>query len=203
MADPGSDKSAHYYRALMENSRDIIYSYRLGENRGFEYVNEAATRITGYTPEEHYADPDLGLKLVHPDDRHLLEAIICSDTDTSAAIRLRWVRKDGTIVWTEQLNVLVRDAEGKPVAVHGVARDISSTVERTPGDLESDPPLRGVMNEIKTNGGIVMVCASCRKIRRRTGGWMDIEELLHDHARVRLGHGLCPDCCAALKRELE
>jgi PAS domain S-box-containing protein len=202
MAGPGSDKSAHYYRALVENSRDIIYSYRLGENRGFEYVNEAATSITGYTPEEHYADPDLGLKLVHPDDRHLLETLICADIDTSAAMRLRWVRKDGTIIWTEQLNVLVRDAEGRPVAIQGVARDISSTAERGPGGPEPRALLREAVSESKANGGIVMICASCRKIRGRSGDWMDVEELLSGQGQARLSHGLCPDCCAALKEEL-
>ena len=35
---------------------------------GFEYVSPAATAITGYDPEEFYADPDLGYKLVHPED---------------------------------------------------------------------------------------------------------------------------------------
>jgi HEAT repeat protein len=52
---------------LVERALDIDYRYRLRPTRGFEYVNAAATRILGYTPEEHYADPDFGQKLVHPD----------------------------------------------------------------------------------------------------------------------------------------
>lgn len=62
------------FRRLAENAPDLIYRYELTPKRGFTYVSPAATVITGYTPEEHYADPDLGFKLIHPDDRRRLEA---------------------------------------------------------------------------------------------------------------------------------
>lgn len=52
---------------LADRALDIIFRYRLRPTRGFDYVSAAATRVTGYTPEEHYANPDLGFKLVPPE----------------------------------------------------------------------------------------------------------------------------------------
>ncbi|MDH7559361.1 MAG: PAS domain S-box protein [bacterium] len=121
-------QSEERYRRLAENAQDIIYRYDFVPQRGFTYVSPAATLITGYTPEEHYADPDLGLKLVHPEDRPLLEKYLQGQVD-SGPIVLRWVRKDGRIIWTEQRNVGIRDAQGNLIAVEGVARDITERKE--------------------------------------------------------------------------
>ncbi|HEY8475474.1 MAG TPA: PAS domain S-box protein, partial [Chloroflexota bacterium] len=45
------------FRLLAENAQDMVFRYELKPKRGYSYVNPAATRITGYTPEEYYADP--------------------------------------------------------------------------------------------------------------------------------------------------
>lgn len=117
---------------LAERALDIIYRYRLRPTRGFEYVSPAATRVTGYTPEEHYADPDLGFKLVHPDDRPVLLALLQA-SPSPATLPLRWIRKDGTVVWTEQRNTPVFDENGEFVAIEGIAREIDDPT-RTPGE---------------------------------------------------------------------
>jgi len=117
------------FRRLAENAADLIYRYRLLPTPGFEYVSPAATAMTGYSPEEHYADPELGFKLVHPEDRHLLEALLALEPGRPPEPkRLRWVRKDGRLLWTEQRNVPVFDDDGRLVAVEGIARDITDSV---------------------------------------------------------------------------
>ena len=117
--------SEERFRRLAENALDIVYRYEFTPRRGFTYVSPAATAITGYTPEDHYADPDLVLKLVHPEDRPLLERYFQGQGHFSQPITLRWVRKDGRVIWTEQLNVPVLDQEGHLVALEGIARDIT------------------------------------------------------------------------------
>lgn len=119
-------------RELAERAADIIYRYRLVPSPGFEYVSAAATRVTGYTPEEHYADPELGFKLVHPDDRALL-AELTRAGPTDAPLILRWRRKDGTTIWTEQRNTPVYDDTGRLVAIEGIARQIADPT-RSPGE---------------------------------------------------------------------
>ncbi len=113
------------FRRLVEDLRNIVYRYRFTPIGGFEYISPAVRDITGYTPEELYANPDLGFKLVHPEDRHLLKAVGHGDRVPGIPFSLRWVRKDGAIVWTEQQNMPIYDESGNLVAVEGIARDIT------------------------------------------------------------------------------
>ena len=112
------------YRRLAENAPDIVFRYELQPRRYFAYVSPVVTAITGYSPEEHYADPDLVLKIVHPDDRPLLEAVLRSDFPSGSTTTLRWLHKNGALIWIEQRNVLVRE-NGGLVAIEGIARDIT------------------------------------------------------------------------------
>jgi len=114
-------ESEDRYRRLVENARDIIFRYALRPEPRFEFVSPAATEIVGYTPEEFCSDPDFGRRLVHPDDYPLLVRV-----DSRDPLRLRWIHKDGRIVWTEQRNVGVYDEAGRLVAIEGIARDITA-----------------------------------------------------------------------------
>ncbi|MDI6845498.1 MAG: PAS domain S-box protein [Candidatus Saccharicenans sp.] len=122
-AERALQESEARFRRLAENARDLIYRYRFIPERGFEYVSPAATTITGYTPEEHYADPDLGFKIVFEEDRPLLESVASGKFDNPVV--LRWRKKDGSIIWAEQINVPVYDEGGNLVAIEGIARDIT------------------------------------------------------------------------------
>lgn len=113
------------YRRLAENAPDMVFRYEVHPRRCFTYVNPAVTAITGYSPEEHYADPDLNFKLVHPDDQPLLEVILRGDLHSGSTATLRWVHKNGALIWIEQRSVLVQDPAGRLVAIEGIARDIT------------------------------------------------------------------------------
>jgi PAS domain S-box-containing protein len=111
------------YRQLAENSTTLVYRILLKPELKFDYVSPSATAITGYTPEDHYNDPQLGFKLVHPDDRILLENT--TRYSKGEPLELRWTKKSGQVIWTEQRNVLVFDENHEPYAIEGNARDIT------------------------------------------------------------------------------
>ena len=113
------------YRQLVENMEELVYRYDLHPVRRFAYVSPAAERLTGYTAEEHYADPDLGMKLVHPDDRQRLQDLVEVETTPAAPVVIRWRRRDGSVIWTEQRTRMIRDAEGRVVAIEGVVLDVT------------------------------------------------------------------------------
>lgn len=114
------------FRLLAENARDIVYRIELLPRRAFTYVSPSVTRLTGYTPEEHYADADLGDKIIHPEDR---SKIVLDEAFFSKSVVMRWIRKDGSTLWTEQENVPVYDESGNLIALEGIARDITERKE--------------------------------------------------------------------------
>jgi PAS domain S-box-containing protein len=123
VAETSLSESLEKYRHLAESSTSIVYRLLLKPTLKFDYISPSATVITGYTPEDHYADPMLGFKLVHPDDRVLLEST--TKHSKGEPLELRWIRKDGQVIWTEQRNVLIFDENNEPFAIEGNARDIT------------------------------------------------------------------------------
>jgi PAS domain S-box-containing protein len=127
-----------WFRALADNLPDVVYRYRLIPAPCFEYVSPAVTAITGYTPEEHYADPALPLRFVHPEDRALYEAAWGSLRAFAEPLLIRYVRKDGTVLWVEQRNFPVMDADGRLVAAGGIVRDVTEQVQARKALAESE-----------------------------------------------------------------
>ncbi|NOK57816.1 MAG: hypothetical protein GFH27_549287n120 [Chloroflexi bacterium AL-W] len=119
-------ESEDRYRRLTENAQDIIYRVHFRPTQQFEYVSPSAYVVTGYTTDEYYTDPDLHVKLIHPDDRQTQTALISSTIPFNNPVVLRWVRKDGSFVWIEQRNTPVYDEHGILVAIEGIARDITT-----------------------------------------------------------------------------
>ncbi len=119
-------ESEERFRRLAENAGDIIYKIALIPQPHFVYANPAIETVTGYSPEEFYADPELGRQVIHPDDQ--LPDLKADLTQIAYPV-LRYIRKDGVIIWVEQRNVPIYDDNGEMVAVEGIARDITAAKE--------------------------------------------------------------------------
>jgi diguanylate cyclase (GGDEF)-like protein/PAS domain S-box-containing protein len=109
-----------------ENVQDIAYRYRLLPEPGFEYMSPSAAAITGHTPEEHYANPNLGARLIFPQGRPTPGGDPMLESAFASTFLARWVQKDGGVLWTEQRNTALRDESGCVVAIEGVAREITA-----------------------------------------------------------------------------
>jgi PAS domain S-box-containing protein len=125
-AETALRESEARFRRLADGAPDLVFRYRLLPTPGFEYVSQAAETMTGYAPEEFLADDQLIFRIIHPDDLPLLAELL---RDFSREHTLRWVARDGHVVWTEQRFVDVSDEQGRVVAVEGIARDVSDRVE--------------------------------------------------------------------------
>ena len=125
-ADEKLAKSESKFRLLAENARDLVFRYAVVPTPHFEYVSPSSLDLVGYSPEEHYSDPELLMKIVHPDDRLSLEQILLerfNEDDNPRSIR--WVRKDGETIWVEIQRRWVYDDNHELVAFEGIVRDIS------------------------------------------------------------------------------
>ena len=123
-AEVALQESEERFRRLADNAQDIIYRYRISPTPGFEYVSSAVTAITGYTPQEHYADPELWLHLVHENDQWVLQQWMTREGLVQPAV-LHWICKEGDIIWTEHSKVAVYNEAGRLIAIEGIARDIT------------------------------------------------------------------------------
>ncbi len=133
--------TAALLQLLTDNALDVLFRIRLGPPIAFDYVSPAVLAMTGYPPEEFYRDPGLGQRIVHPDDQHRAADLLSATHDGAV---VRWVRRDGSTLHVEPRAVLVRDESGRPVAVEGIVRDVTTRVRAEEALRESEARLRSV-----------------------------------------------------------
>jgi PAS domain S-box-containing protein len=115
------------YRRLADNAPDIVFRYELQPERRCVYMSPSVKVVSGYTPDDFYAEPELALKVIHPEDRNLLEAAFCGEL-REGTITVRWLTPQDKTIWIEQRHVLVKDKDGKVTAIEGIARDITERI---------------------------------------------------------------------------
>ena len=125
---------------LVERAADVVFRYRL-HPPGFEFVSRAIVRVTGFTPQQLYADPASALKLVHHDDRAILYELLARGGGRMPIV-VRWVRKNGSVVWVEQRSTPVFNRAHELIAIEAIAREVADPT------LGSHPHVR-VLGDIR------------------------------------------------------
>ena len=89
-AEAPTDGTELRFQRLLENAQDLIYRFRVAPPRGYDYINSACLPMTGHAAAEFYADPQLILKIVHPDDLPLVTEAFQNDPEkVQRAVLLR------------------------------------------------------------------------------------------------------------------
>jgi CRP-like cAMP-binding protein len=47
---------------------------------------------------------------------------------------------------------------------------------------------------VNATGGVIPICATCKKIINDQGAWLTIEQYIMDYTEFVLSHGICPEC---------
>jgi PAS domain S-box-containing protein len=101
------------------------------------------------------------------------------------------VRRDNGTLWLElSSQPLAGDGEDP----YGVVVSFFDVTERQLRDQARDEELREAMAKLKILGGLLPICASCKKIRDEDGTWQQLESYIHAHSQAQFSHGLCPTC---------
>jgi two-component system, response regulator PdtaR len=62
--------------------------------------------------------------------------------------------------------------------------------------------LEDALLQVRKLSGLLPICASCKKIRDKEGGWQHIEDYISDHSEADFSHSICPQCARRLYPEL-
>lgn len=124
-------ESESRYRLLAENVSDVLWTTDI--NLNMTYLSPSATRLVGYSVEEYMAMTleemltptsfEKGTKIFA--EQIAAEGSEQRDLSRHWTLELELRRKDGSAVWVEEKVNFIRDAEGRPVGLLGVTRDIS------------------------------------------------------------------------------
>ena len=128
-------KKERMYRLLADSCPDVIYRISIPKGR-YEYISPSCLRGCGRTQEEFYQKPLLIREMLHPDwkdcfnEKWLKQLIENSVSQTEYQI----IHSSGDVIWVSQKDVVIRDHNKNPVAIQGIARNI--TPEKRAEDME-------------------------------------------------------------------
>lgn len=125
-AEEALKNSEERFRRLAENARDVIFRMSIPDGT-YEYMSPAASELTGYTPAEFYHDPQLLREFVHPDWSGYIQEgwLKILEGEIPATYEFQIIHKTGEVRWVNQRNILVRDDNGRPVAIEGIVTDVT------------------------------------------------------------------------------
>ncbi len=132
------------YRALVERIPAVTFIAAFEGDRHELYVSPQIETLLGFTPTEWLEDPFLWFNCIHDDDKaRWVEEFghLCA-TGLQFKSEYRLVARDGRVVWVHGECQVVRDAQGNPVFMQGIAFDITErklavhALERAHADLE-------------------------------------------------------------------
>jgi len=122
-------KAANYELGKIFNTiEEVLFSVDMVNYRVIE-MSVACNRIYGYSPIEFIADNMLWKKVIHPDDRHLLDGITKKLAEGNTLIKqYRIIHKNKTVRWLEVKIIPTIDSNGRILRLEGIQTDITQKV---------------------------------------------------------------------------
>ena len=171
-------ESEEKYRALTENTSDILFSTDMAGN-----ITYTSPQINKYGfLEEEVIGKSLRI-LIHPADIDQVENNLSRELEKGAQFisQFRILDKWGTTYWFEEKSSLRLDLSGNPVGIYGILRDITER-KRVEDAIEIANKKLNLMNQITRHDILNTITGllGCLDMAKATNSPDEIEPLLND-----------------------
>jgi PAS domain S-box-containing protein len=128
--------------------------------------------------------------------RELVEQGECMDRLETVRLRQNGESMDVSVTISP-----IKDADGKICGASIVSRDITERKRQENERVKLIQDLQAALARVHTLGGLLPICASCKKIRNDHGYWEQVEIYIKNRSNAEFTHGICPDCITRLYPE--
>jgi PAS domain S-box-containing protein len=123
-------ESEEKYRNITENIDDFLFTFeRVDKVLKPVFYTNSVEKVTGYAQSEFLSESTFFLKIVYPDDLHIvkdkLKTILQSKIQVSEEMEFRIINKHGSIVWVRTKINAIRNTDGIILKIYGLVSDIS------------------------------------------------------------------------------
>jgi PAS domain S-box-containing protein len=186
-AEEALRESEARFRRLADHAPGIIYRLRTHPHISLEYVSPAATTLTGYTTDELTGRNTPLAQFILEEDRFAVDQVLGTAAGAGKPVVLRWMCRDGTIVWMEHRTSPIYDGSGAIVAGEGIAIDITGRIQAEMALRvsleEKEVLLKEIHHRVKNNLQIVSSLLSLQT--EHVAPENALEALRESQARVR------------------
>ena len=114
------------YRGFIENLPVLFYAVDPSPPYSPIYVSPAFSRF-GYPLDDWIKDPEMWLRVIHPEDREWVFAKTTDSTATGKEVdyEYRILHRDGLVHWVRDRGCLIRSKSGNVVCREGIILDIT------------------------------------------------------------------------------
>ncbi|HTG01658.1 MAG TPA: PAS domain-containing protein [Nitrospirota bacterium] len=204
-------KNRNIYSEIIHSLPQGVYLF---DGRGrVLFSNPAAERLSGWTAEDlvNKNIQDI-FHLLQPDGQKGTGEGFFTDAAQGRTCNSFYdalcILKDGSTDLMSVATCAVRDKESSGRRLLIFQEHVQLRTSEQERKKLADK-LMAALSALQPLKGILPICSSCKKIRDRSGFWMEIEEYLTQRSKVEFSHSLCPGCATKLypdfftKAELE
>jgi diguanylate cyclase (GGDEF)-like protein/PAS domain S-box-containing protein len=179
------------YRTLVEQLPLVTYIDALTASATSLYASPQVQSLLGYSVEEWLTDPEFFPKLLHPDDRERILALVdhCNETADPFRAEYRLIARDGRTVWVQDESLVVKDEHGRPLFTQGYLLDITARKESEQRFAVEHAVARAVAESSELDEAATRIVG----IVCDAFGWESGEVWLGDGERNRLGSRPVPE----------